>query len=325
MGYAFTFRAAVSASCRTQAEAPPAPAFSAADIISPFSEGVTRRTRVSSLTVPFGFFGRPRPATADNMCQRKRSVKGLASPIIVATISCMDTIKTALTVTVIILTGCSGAAFSAGTEFANDAGSGGDVATKLDGNDAGTQVVATDADAGETDAAPETTLADAATDAPVSACTCGDAGSSCFYSVSKPPSGYGPPYPVTTVVLTPSAPTATFTASVTAVPMPYQNLAWYDLDLSTFVNGGTIYIQGQVGDGDSTVSSVLMAQCEEPSSTGNFTYLQGYGMMVGNWTFPSQQFPAGTAVLHFGTEGTQSSPTGSTNTNKVTVMVQPAP
>jgi len=240
---------------------------------------------------------------------------------------CMDAIKVLV---LISLTGCSGSAFSTGTDFTNDdAGGAGDVVVKVDGNDAGTQVVATDADAGETatpDAATEAAVqVDAATDAPVPTCTCGDAGASCFYSVSKPPSGYGPPYPVTTVVLTPSAPTATFTASVTAVPMPYQNLAWYDLDLSTFVNGGTIYIQGQVGDGDSTVSSVLMAQCEEPSSTGNFTYLQGYGMMVGNWTFPSQQFPAGTAVLHFGTEGTQSSPTGSTNTNKVTVMVQPAP
>ncbi len=238
----------------------------------------------------------------------------------------MDTIKTALMVTVIILTGCSGAAFSAGTEFANDAGSGGDVATKLDGNDAGTQVVATDADAGETDAAPETTLADAATDAPVSACTCGDAGSSCFYSVSKPPSGYGPPYPVTTVVLTPSAPTATFTATVTGLPQPYHNPVLYDLDLSTFVNGGTLYISGQVGDGGCSVSSYLMAQCGEVSASGSFPSPQ---LEFGNtdnsaWTFPSYTFPAGTTVLHFGTEGGWNNATNTTNTNKVAVLVQPA-
>ena len=266
------------------------------------------------------------------MCQRKRCVKTLAWCFIVATISCMDAIKTTLTATVIMLAGCSGSAFS--TETADDAD--GDIVAKTDGDDAEKHDVATDAGAGEAaspdgdvariDAASEAaTLSDAAPDANVPACTCGDAGTSCFYSVSEPPSGYGAPYPVTTVVLTPGAPTATFTATVAGLPQPYHDPVLYDLDLSTFVNGGTIYIQGQVGDGDSTVSSVLMAQCEEPSSTGNFTYLQGYGMMVGNWTFPSQQFPAGTAVLHFGTEGTQSSPTGSTNTNKVTVMVQPAP
>ena len=240
----------------------------------------------------------------------------------------MDAIKTALTATVIVLAGCSGSAFST-EEMAPTDDAGGDVIAKTNGDDAGTHDVATDAGAGEA-ASPDVDVVrsdagmEASPEAAAPACVCGDAGASCFYSVSEPPSGYGAPYPVTTVVLTPSAPTATFTASVGTVPMPYQNLVWYDLNVSSFVKGGTLYVRGQTGDGNSAVSSVLMAQCEEPSPTGNFTYLQGYGMMIGDWTFPSQQFPAGTTVLHFGTEGTQSSPVGSTNTNTVTVMVQPA-
>jgi len=242
----------------------------------------------------------------------------------------MDAIKTALTATAIVLTGCSGSAFSTGTDFTNDdAGGAGDVAVKVDGNDAG-QIVTTDADAGETatsDAAPEAaTQADAAPDAPGPACTCGDAGTSCFYSVSEPPSGYGLPYPVTTLVLTPGAPSGTFTASVTAVPMPYHNVVWYDIDLGDFTNGGTIYIQGQVGDGSCSASSYLMAQCGAASAAGSFpsTPLEGLNTINSTWTFPSYQFPAGTTVLHFGTEGGWGNPAGSTNTNKVTVLVQPA-
>jgi hypothetical protein len=280
--------------------------------------------------VPFGFFGRPRPGMLDNMCQRKRCVKGLARFFIVATISCMNAIKAALTATVIILAGCSGSAFSTETATPMD-DAGGDAAVKMDGDDAGMHIVATDADAGETstaDAAMEAAMhTDAAPDAPVSACTCGDAGASCFYSVNEPPSGYGAPYPVTTVVLTPSTPTATFTATVAGLPQPYHDPALYDLDLSTFVNGGTIYIQGQVGDGSCSVSSYLMAQCGETSTAGSFpsTPLEQIGGVAASsaWMFPSYQFPAGTTVLHFGTEGSWGNPAGSMNTNKVTVLVQP--
>ena len=266
------------------------------------------------------------------MCQRKRYVKGLASPIIVATISCMDTIKTALTVTVIMLAGCSGSAFS--TETADDAD--GDIVAKTDGDDAEKHDVATDAGAGEAaspdgdvariDAASEAaTLSDAAPDANVPACTCGDAGTSCFYSVSEPPSGYGAPYPVTTVVLTPGAPTATFTATVAGLPQPYHDPVLYDLDLSAFANGGTLYISGQVGDGSCSVSSYLMAQCGEVSASGSFPSPQLEFVNTDNsaWTFPSYTFPAGTTVLHFGAEGGWNFPAGSTNTNKVTVLVQP--
>jgi hypothetical protein len=240
----------------------------------------------------------------------------------------MDAIKTALTATAIVLTGCSGSAFSTGTDFTNDdAGGAGDVAVKVDGNDA-EQIVATDADAGEaaaSDAAPEASMrVDAAPDAPASACTCGDAGSSCFYSVSEPPSGYGVPYPVTTVVLTPSAPTATFTATVVSPPQPYHNSVLYDLDLSAFTKGGTLYINGQVDDAGCTVSEYLLAQCETVPPTGSFTYLESYGNAIGAWTFPSYQFPVGTTVLHFGTEGSWGNTTSATNTNKVTVLVQPA-
>jgi len=252
-------------------------------------------------------------------------------------------VKTVVAVSAILLAGCGGSAFSMGTELVDDAGEAGDVVARVDADDAGMQVVTTDADAGKMpmDAALEAqvdadagetpeaaTHADAAPDAHVSACTCGDAGTSCFYSVSEPPSGYGAPYPVTTVVLTPSAPTATFTATVAGLPQPYHDPVLYDLDLSTFVNGGTIYIQGQVGDGSCSVSSYLMAQCGEISTTGSFpsTPLEQIGGVAASsaWTFPSYQFPAGTIVLHFGTEGAWGFPAGSTNTNKVTVLVQPA-
>lgn len=236
--------------------------------------------------------------------------------------------------TLVALTGCGGSAFSLGPDFADDSGVGEDVA-KLDGNDAGTQTDAdaskpppdasqtvTDADAGEMlEAAMRE---DSAPDAPVSACTCDDAGSSCFYSVSEPPSGYGVPYLVTTVKLTPSSPTATFTATVASEPQPYHNIVWYDLDLGEFVNGGTIYIQGQVGDGSCSASSYLMTQCGIASGSGSFPFVEGIGGVInGTWTFPSYQFPADTTVLHFGTEGGWSTATNTTNTNKVTVLVQP--
>jgi len=244
-------------------------------------------------------------------------------------------------VSAILLAGCGGSAFSLGTELVDDAGGTGDVVARVDADDAGMQVVTTDADAGKMpmDAALEAqvdadagetpeaaTHADAAPDAHVSACTCGDAGTSCFYSVSEPPSGYGAPYPVTTVVLTPSTSTATFTATVAGLPQPYHDPALYDLDLSAFANGGTLYISGQVGDGSCSVSSYLMAQCGEVSASGSFPSPQLEFVNTDNsaWTFPSYQFPAGTIVLHFGAEGGWGFPAGSTNTNKVTVLVQPA-
>ena len=239
----------------------------------------------------------------------------------------MDAIKTALTATVIMLAGCSGSAFS--TETADDAD--GDIVAKTDGDDAEKHDVATDAGAGEAaspdadayhaDATPE-----AASEASTPTCTCGDAGSSCFYSVSEPPSGYGLPYPVKTLVLTPSISTAMFIATVAGEPQPYHDAAWYDLDVSAFVNGGTLYVQGQIGDGTATVSSYLMAQCGEVSATGSFPSapLESSGGAVNSsWMFPSYQFPADTTVLHFGTEGSWSAPAGSVNTNKVTVLVQP--
>src|SRR5271165_1921989 len=170
----------------------------------------------------------------------------------------MDTYLKMIAVSAILLAGCGGSAFSPETVPADDS------SAKTDGDDAGVQVAtdavtsdATDAGAKEasspdvgTDATPEAApREDAAPEAATPTCTCGDAGTSCFYSVSEPPSGYGVPYPVTTLVLTPGAPSGTFTASVTAVPMPYHNVVWYDIDLGDFTNGGTIYIQGQVGDG----------------------------------------------------------------------------
>ena len=94
-------------------------------------------------------------------------------------------------------------------------------------------------------------------------------------SVAEPPSGYGPPYPVTTLVLTPSSPTTTFAVSITSPPpMPYHDPVWYDLDLSAFVNGGTLYINGYIGD-SCTVSAFLIAQCEMTSPTGSFPSLEG--------------------------------------------------
>jgi hypothetical protein len=131
---------------------------------------------------------------------------------------------------------------------------------------------------------------------------------------------------VTTVVFTSSKLTATFTASVVGVPQPYHDAAWYDLDVSAFPDGGTLYIQGQVGDGSSTVSSYLMAQCGTVSTSGSFpsTPVESSGGAIDSpWTFPSYQFPAGTTVLHFGTEGSWGNPAGSMNTNKVTALVQP--
>ncbi len=224
-------------------------------------------------------------------------------------------LKMMLAAAVVVLAGCGGASFSMETEPTNDVG--GDAIAKdaKGGDDAETHVIATDADA-SMDASPD---ADPA-------CACGDAGSSCFYSVDEPPSGYGPPYQVTTVMLTPSAPSVTFTASVSAVPQPYHNAAWYDLDVSVFIHGGTLYVSGQVGDGDAAVSSYLMAQCGEASAAGSFpsSLLESNGSVIDSpWTFPSYQFPAGTTVLHFGTEGSWGNPAGSTNTNKVTVLVQP--
>ncbi len=130
---------------------------------------------------------------------------------------------------------------------------------------------------------------------------------------------------MTTVVLTPGAPTATFTATVAGLPQPYHDPALYDLDLSAFANGGTLYISGQVGDGSCSVSSYLMAQCGEVSASGSFPSPQLEFVNTDNsaWTFPSYTFPAGTTVLHFGAEGGWNFPAGSTNTNKVTVLVQP--
>jgi len=60
-------------------------------------------------------------------------------------------------VSAILLAGCGGSAFSLGTELVDDAGEAGDVVARVDADDAGTQVVTTDADAGKTpmDAAPE--------------------------------------------------------------------------------------------------------------------------------------------------------------------------
>jgi hypothetical protein len=221
-----------------------------------------------------------------------------------------------------VLVGCGGSAFSVGE---GDDG-GGDVVVRGDGDDAGMHVVVPEAgtEAGEAetsppDATPEATPQEAA----ATSCTCGDA-SSCFYSASEPASGYGTPYPVTTVVLTPSAPGATFTASVEAIPQPYHNSAWYDLDLSAFANGGTLYINGQVGDGSSTVSSYLLAQCVTMPPSGSTPSLEiNGGVIDGAWTFPSYQFPAGTTVLHFGTEGSWGNVANAVNTNKVTVLVQP--
>ena len=244
------------------------------------------------------------------MCQRKRCVKTLAWCFIVATISCMDAIKTALTATVIMLTGCSGSAFS--TETADDAD--GDIVAKTDGDDAEKHDVATDAGAGEAaspdadahhaDATPE-----AASEASTPTCTCGDAGSSCFYSVDEPPSGYGLPYPVTTLALTPGASRRLrLLRQLRACRSRITTLRVYDLDVSAFVSGGTLYIQGQKRRRKfCTVSSYLIAQCGVVSTTGSFpsTPLESSGGAVSSRVDVSQRptFQAGTTVLHFGTEG----------------------
>jgi hypothetical protein len=89
-------------------------------------------------------------------------------------------------VSAILLAGCGGSAFSLGTELVDDAGGTGDVVARVDADDAGTQVITTDADAGKTpdadqvegqaeaapqaDAASEDAATEAATDAATPVC-----------------------------------------------------------------------------------------------------------------------------------------------------------
>jgi hypothetical protein len=123
--------------------------------------------------------------------------------------------------------------------------------------------------------------------------------------------------------LTPSSPSATFTATITALPAPDHNLVWYDLDVAAFPKGGTLAFEGQVGPSGCEASSSFTDQCATVAPTGSTPVLWYQANVPPGtaWSF-QYQFPPGTDVLHFGAEGNWSSPTGSTNTNTVTVSVQ---
>lgn len=170
------------------------------------------------------------------------------------------------------------------------------------------------------------------------ACTCAseaDGGSaSCFYAVSTPPSFGGTPSLVTVVFLTPASPKATFTPTITSPPAPDHNPVWYDLDVSAFASGGTITISGEMGSSGTDGSSFLLDQCATFPASGAFTPVENSANVAAGsgWSFAGYTFSAGTAVLHFGTEGSWATaaggacPTacapGQTNTNAVTVSVK---
>ena len=156
-------------------------------------------------------------------------------------------------------------------------------------------------------------------------CLRGDAGVSCFYGISEPASGYGAPYPVTRIVLTPAAPTETFTMTISTPPAPDYNMSWYDIDVSAFVHGGTLRINGTIGDGAAgcSGSTVLESQCQQFPMTGPIPEVEDQANVPpgGAWSFNDYMFAAGTTVLHLGSQGAWDSPAGSTNTNLVSVTV----
>jgi hypothetical protein len=187
-----------------------------------------------------------------------------------------------------------------------------------------------DGQGGGPDSASDGRLDAADSDAAVEAeaCTC-SAGISCFYSVSEPPSGYGAPYPVATVVLTPTNPSATWTETVHTPPPPYYDWQWTDVDVSAFTFGGTLVVGATTGSG-CMVSTILAAQCPVTPDAGPEWLESAPNADAGSgWSFPAYAFGAGTDVLHIGSQGAwqaswcaPSCVTGGTNTNTVTVSVQ---
>ncbi len=243
------------------------------------------------------------------------------------------------------LAGCSGAAFSAADKSAPDAEAPDSGGAEPDANDGGGEAEATtqpdaghDAGHDASDAAPTPEAGNDAApdarpdaDAGLPACACGSL--SCWYSINEPASGSGPLYPVTTVVLTPSNKTAMVTASITTPAAPNHDAVWYDLDVSAFPSGGTLDMSGIMGATGTDGSTFLIAQCASFPTEGAFTPAAP-ATNVGNiapgmtWSF-SYVFPAGTTVLHLGTEGSWYNPSicpncmaGATNTNTITVSVQ---
>jgi hypothetical protein len=240
-------------------------------------------------------------------------------------------------VLVLVFVGCGGAAFSAGlldthngdagqldAQAADDASQPGqDALSSTDGP--GIPEAGPDALDASVDAPPE--HPEAGHDAGPVACMCPtEAGAvSCWYSVDEPTPGAGAPQAVTTVILTPAAPSASFNVTITTPPTNEHDVAWVDLDVRRFTSGGTLHVSGKMGAGAAVGSNYLMPECGVfPPDNGPAWSVVEQSSNVppgGAWSFGAYVFPAGTDVLHFGGEGSWGV-AGTMNTDAVTVSVQ---
>jgi hypothetical protein len=128
----------------------------------------------------------------------------------------------------------------------------------------------------------------------------------------------------TLIVLTPAAPSITFTSNIVAPGNGNQAYTKYDLDVSGFPAGGTIKISGMVGSGVSAGSFDLFPACTTFPTTGRPTGTLGGAYDVApskGWSITPVKFAAGDGRFHFGSEGNWSSAAGSMNTSVVTIEV----
>jgi hypothetical protein len=212
-------------------------------------------------------------------------------------------------------------------------------ASRADGSDWGVAPDAGDAtsdattlEAGNSDAAPageagqaDTGLEGAASDATADGrgadayapCTC-DGGGSCFYNQTAPGPVYGV---VAEVVLTPSNPTANFTAAIVGPGSGNHDSTWFDLNLSAFTSGGTISVTGTPSQ--CAASSFLVSECFVEPVSGGFTAIRNDSDVPPGtmWGFTYQFSPV--PVLHLGTECNWSTAFGATGTNAISISVTP--
>jgi hypothetical protein len=229
--------------------------------------------------------------------------------------------------------GCGGAAFSAGLIDGRDGGQldaqaaddasqpGQDAPSNVDGS--GIPEEGSDALDASVDAPPE--HPEAGRDASV-ACVCPGA-VSCWYSIDEPSpvggSSAGPLRPVNTVVLTHAVPTSAWSEMIWTPPVNDYDWTWTDVDVSRFVNGGTITVSGVLGATGSTGTAILTAECPASVGAGPYWLENEPNVIPGSaWTFPGYAFPAGTTVLHVGAQGSGASTAGTTNNMTITTSVQ---
>jgi hypothetical protein len=127
-----------------------------------------------------------------------------------------------------------------------------------------------------------------------------------------------------TVTLTPAMSSQSFTASIVAPGSGNHSYTKYDIDVSAFVDGGTIKVNGVLAPGGCDGSFELFAAATPYPTTGPVTTAVAYQKDVPNGTMWSFQYVfAPTTLFHLGAEGNWFSVAGTPNKTSVIVSVGP--